>query len=648
MNLAAFPREAFETMWENLPQGKKTLLMTSFEYNPDLFEREILPRLCGEEPLRINPARLNRLLFEKQVKALVVVDRSTNSGLKGAFNYGLLNVGLRNGRFHPKICLMMGGKGTEQKMYISVASANITFSGWSRNTEVIGWTQVNSSHISDLLALLEWIEAQRTNQLGDLESEGDTKAILEELIKFLDNLKTLDSESLSKIPQLFISTPKSKQLLNRILGKETWDSAVYYSPYWHSTVDLLDKFNQQGIKQTKVKFVATISRNNPDKFLFDKEAFDKSIFPYKYCPDSDSSDNWAGRFCHAKILILENSKTLRFAIGSHNATKAALQSQQGQGNIEAILMYDFEIKSEQAKAIRSIWCADPHLIQLTEDNLDLSDSGKDEGVPQLPPIELHLTAKPLNDVWVYKINVIWLANPIDNSKLIIGDCYQNINTLDTSYELTINQSMPIRTFIWKSNTEKYEDVRGTVLLTNCNDPEALGYYPPISVDRLLSELFRGTIGELHLDSDVDDVQTENNIVNDVFEIDEEFIEEIVLDDPYQIYKSWFLQKNTITIAWLEQLLKSLKKAMSLTNLNTRDLMTYLVLCQLLTESSEENGINDVKELVQICDGKLEEILIKDDAFKSQFSQRNDGYLREQAKRYLTWWKDEHSKIWSLL
>ncbi|NQZ88489.1 MAG: hypothetical protein HRT54_13030 [Colwellia sp.] len=658
MNLASFPRDAFETMWHELPPGPKTLLMTSFEFTPDLFEREILPRLCGEDPKRINPTRLNHLLIDQQIKALVVVDRSTNSGLKGAFNYGLLNVGLKGGRFHPKITLMLGGKDDEQQMYISVASANISYAGWSRNTEVLGWSRVDASHIPDLIALINWIEQQRYQQLSDNESEGGTKATLANLTKALDDLKSLNREAIKDSPQLVISTPTTEHLLVRILGNSNWQQMTYYSPYWHSINNLLDVFKKQGVQNTEVKLIATLSRMKPGLFLFEKDAYENNILPYRYSPDVDITDSWSGRFCHAKIIILENIKTVRLVIGSHNATKAALQSDlQGEktlGNIEAVLIYDFEKSSAQAKAIKSLWCNDRHLIPLTKDKLDLNDCGGEEGAPQLPPLEINVTAKPLNDTWEYQVKINWLHKAVDNSQLIIGDHIEVVSATQTSYEFILSQSMPTRTFRWQTSSDKYTDVLGTILLIDCNDPEALGYYPPISVERLISELFKGNIGNYRKgiapenddnEDQYDDLDTDEFSVD----IDDGDLDTVTIDDPYQLYKSWFLQKDIITRTWCEQLLKSLKKAISESGLKSRDLMTYLALCQLLIESKKVGNIKGTRELQLVCNKKIQDLLIKDEAFTAQFESRSsEKFLLGKAQLYLNWWQDEHSKIWSQL
>ena len=130
---SAFMRDAFQSIIDRFePNGERLVLFTTFNFHPGFFESNVL--LCWPA-IRwpIWPAYRRHAINEelKKIRVLVVNDRSTLPEPKGDMRYGCLSVGLRKGRFHPKLMLMAGTlKDSGQPgLWLFIGSGNLTLSG---------------------------------------------------------------------------------------------------------------------------------------------------------------------------------------------------------------------------------------------------------------------------------------------------------------------------------------------------------------------------------------------------------------------------------------------------------------------------------------------------------------------------------------
>ena len=657
MTLSGHPRLALEAIWDALPEDSpKSLISTCFDFNPQLFEHDILPRLCGEAPGSVNTTRLNRSLKKQQVSSLVVADRSTNSGPKGNYRYGLLNVGLRKGRFHPKINLAIGGTDVSPVIYASVGSANLTYAGWSRNTEVVGWFQVQSEHAPELLAFIRWLEEKRADQLSDSESEGNVKALLLDATVKLSIIAQQEVVA-EGCPRLRISLPGNDSLVSSIVGDEQWKRLTFFSPYWFGLDKWGKVFQESGVSD--FRWVATISQVEPGKFVFPSMS-EIGTAPVCYHPETEIKDSWLGRFCHAKILLLENDNDLRLVIGSANATGAALQHRSNTfSNVEAILIYDITNKSALAADILNMWGDEKRFKALSEDELvAINDEEGGESSPPLPPLDLFVTATLCEkDSWHYSVTWKWYNDKdIAEHQVVIGEKKLNlIKDCSGKTSLKLVAEFPYRYFTWCS--DKYADLPGSIVLLGDIEDELLGYYPPVSIKQLLDELYQGKIGA-HENDDTgeEDDDDENDDYDGSWSLDEgEEPEQVDVYDPFMLYRVWHQGRTIIAenVSWQEQLCKSITKDLQQT-LTTKELMQNLMLTQLLFETSNKKVIEQVSALVVLCKERVIDLLVKDPAFiqsilgdvkSSMQNSLAQKKLKEKAKAYMQWWEAQHSDIW---
>src|SRR5262249_23176083 len=128
----------------------EAVLLTTFNFSSGFFESNVLPVIAGAEPVDTKGAAAARPEINaalKNTKVVVVCDRSARPEPKGNFRYGLLPIGLRNGRFHPKIILVAGSTPSgKSELWLAVGSGNLSMSGWALNREVVGVTQVHAAH----------------------------------------------------------------------------------------------------------------------------------------------------------------------------------------------------------------------------------------------------------------------------------------------------------------------------------------------------------------------------------------------------------------------------------------------------------------------------------------------------------------------
>lgn len=481
-------RRSFEEMLDMFEERRPSIvLFTTFTFSPGFFEDNVLPIICGSsvEEIKghaISYTSLNETLRDQEIKVVVFCDRSVASDPKGKIQYGLMPIGLPNGRFHPKIVLMGGclKEGTDG-LYISVSSANLSISGWSLNREVIGWTRVCRNHIPELNNLLDWLNGQALSIYGDQAAEdGKIRECIKELQGMLGQKGTVPELS-DSTPQLIVSMPGikdvQKDMAKRLKGEQTWDQAIVYSPYWQGVSNMAE-----ALGASEIKFVPT---TGPDgKYDFPLSSVKTKEWPENITAEICRCSRWqADRFTHAKVFALSGNGKKRLCIGSANATGPALSSDGDLQNVEAMLAYENT----------TINGGDRYLVTLLEEYIsDGKESNDDPDAPPLPPFEavLLMDWKSPGPSLLFK----YRKNPersISKVKLQAGP-HTGIEISEDCWEdpllFQLHSRRSINTFTvtyWENN--KNQIFRGFVLHINAEDDD-LGYTARPSLDSVLDEL----------------------------------------------------------------------------------------------------------------------------------------------------------------
>jgi hypothetical protein len=374
---ATLMRETLESIRDRfVADEQRMVLFTTFNFVPSFFEANVLPLLAGEaaEDLKNAPQLRYGLNAElKHLRCLVVCDHSTQPPAKGNLRYGLMPVGLPNGRFHPKLMLMAGTlKETGRAgMWLAVGSGNLSLSGWAINREVVGATPVTPQHADELLPLLRWLTAQADRRLGGraADEEGSPRAILDELVAWLDDPQRL-CPAWPGAPTLHVAPPAGggHGLAAAVRGARQWQRATVVSPYW-GQVDALVR--ELGVRECR--FVPSLVAG---RYRFPVTSMD---------PQAEWKRGFASfgddRYTHAKVLVLEDADGRAvLCVGSANFTGAALGLPGGYANVEAVLRYELETAPAQWASLPSV----------DESLLADESAAEEESAPPLPPFEATL------------------------------------------------------------------------------------------------------------------------------------------------------------------------------------------------------------------------------------------------------------------
>ncbi|MCA9583420.1 MAG: hypothetical protein KC416_16585, partial [Myxococcales bacterium] len=111
-------------------------IFTSFTFNTDFFENNALPTALGIEGA--TSAALAAQIHQALSTTPVSVFFDANFAGPAAQNYKYLPcpIALEGGIFHPKNVILAGySEEGDQWIYVSVASANLSMSGWGTNAE---------------------------------------------------------------------------------------------------------------------------------------------------------------------------------------------------------------------------------------------------------------------------------------------------------------------------------------------------------------------------------------------------------------------------------------------------------------------------------------------------------------------------------
>jgi len=379
-NNEQYIRTCFEEMLSCFRDKRpQKALFTTFNFNPSFFENNILPMVCGLSLDEIKTGgatkrTVNELL--SQIQVVVACDRTCFPGKKGPYNYGQFAVGVDNGRFHPKVILLQGvSEDNDSVCCFSIASANLSYSGWASNREAIAWSHMSGQHVDEIIALVKWllVQAKATFSIvpESTKEEGDIRNSLQKMIEFLESFR---HTKIDAAPQLRISIPgdNKSSIFSQVFGDESWSKVSIYSPYWGSTQELFSS-----IKSNSINLVLT------------RDSLGNTNFPWSeinYPNISYFEDSI--RFTHAKTYLLEGRLGIRLCIGSANFSSAALGKPKAMSgeigtpkNVEAVLV--FTENSGNTHAFRA-----KQELKIEPSKTHKGEPDANEGAPPLPPFSI--------------------------------------------------------------------------------------------------------------------------------------------------------------------------------------------------------------------------------------------------------------------
>jgi hypothetical protein len=377
-------RSALGSMLGKFIDGRPDyVLFTSFTFSASFFEDNVLPLLCGTDINDLKGASLTRDMLNRQLaelKVVVTCDHSAHPEPKSNLRYGLMTVALERGRFRPKIILMAGtGTSGRKELWLSVASANLSYSGWGVNREVVGITPVAGQHADELQPLLAWLLRQAESKVGIARTapgqapveEGDTRHVLEHLLAALGTDR-LPADEARELPTLHLALPPQiraaqPSLLSSLLGGEAWREATVISPFWSDVPGLMARAEADTRRDIAFRLVPAMQG---DGYAFPALPEER---PASYARFVDEPD----RYTHAKALLLSGARHKALCIGSANFTTAALQHGSGWlSNIEAMLRYRVGTDYDWSRMLTDL---------ARDDRADSADG--EEGAPPLPPFQ---------------------------------------------------------------------------------------------------------------------------------------------------------------------------------------------------------------------------------------------------------------------
>ena len=435
------------------------VMVTTFNFDPGFFERNVLPLLCGLSIDEIKTKSLDALKRDmfyplKRMQVVVAYDQGVLNGVsEGGLRYQKIPRYVRNGFFHAKLVVLLGkgGDGTAQGA-VMAGSGNMTVSGWADNVEVAGWTLLNQRNTKELKGFYQYLSL--SEEFDDKSRRLNAQNVLGSAINHLDAIMS-GRKIQNNVPELFLQYPGLKQtLFDRLFSDRKSGDIQIFSPYWgEKTVRTFANHGKAICHPTK----------GPSGFSFPVAKEDlkngKSCIEVRAIGGEES-------FRHAKAYFWDGHA----AIGSANCTEQALQTTK---NVEAMLLYkggDFQI---------------PKTVSLKEWN---SEVEAEEGIAPTPLGALLIADFSKRCYRLY-------LDVIDDKRCTQWTLRFGENVLEgsdtTEHEFEFQQNGPVE----KVFRLEWEGCDGPGYLTGMIIPEGgndveLGYRPKRQLSRIFEDIVR--------------------------------------------------------------------------------------------------------------------------------------------------------------
>ena len=358
-------------------------LFTSFNFNPDFFEQNVLPTLFGLDLADKASPRANEQHVHKQLmhcRVAVAYDPAVAEAGAGRFRYSACPVYLGGQRrFHPKMIVLGGtvkdkdAKGREtsvQWLYLAVTSANLTLAGWGRNCEGFAdvWLHARAEKpSSDLEGFLRWLIPRADGPDG----------VFAQAVSFFEGLQQtrtkINPEGIwREQPAMRLYAAPQHASLWSFLGNAYGRPRVVRagSPYWGEASRIA-----AALQDVELHLIAAIKHNDSQKTNLGHDTLAQLNLPLanvkRWCNDKE-------RFFHIKLYGVETTRTNIVGAGSCNFTEAGQfwKDPQGleAGNVEAMLFDTMEMA-------KMAW---PSQERLSPEALAEASAAEDEAPPAWP------------------------------------------------------------------------------------------------------------------------------------------------------------------------------------------------------------------------------------------------------------------------
>lgn len=417
------------------------VLVTTFNFDPGFFERNVLPLFCGltlDDLKEKSVDALTRDMFYplKKMQVVVAYDQSVLNGVSGGgLRYIPLPMHVPKGFFHAKLVVVIGKDERGNTIgAVMVGSGNMTLSGWANNVEVVGWTLLNKGHAQELLGFYQYLNKP------------------EELGAASEMLSQISDEQVR--PDLFIQYPTHPEgsLYGRLFPKNLSEELHIYSPYW----------SEKAIREFSLAKLTCYPAKIHQNFQFPVEKQDLGLNGLKIEVQATKGEE---QFRHAKAYFWGEYA----AIGSANCTFQALHTQ---GNVEAMLRFN---------------CGKFKLPEAVPLDVWNTDSDNEEGIKPAP---LGLLVVADYEKRVYEIDLSVNSNERCSGWVIsIGD--QKLSEDATHRVLHFEPKKPVVKLFraeWNgSDGPGY--MTGMIIPRGGNDVE-LGYRPKRKLTRIFDDMLR--------------------------------------------------------------------------------------------------------------------------------------------------------------
>lgn len=318
----------------------ESVMLTTFNLGAAFLEEHALPAVLGVESKTTAARRAEVHQRLGATPCTVFYDPAVAPRISGRYRYVARPVPVRGRFFHPKLVVLAGRSedGTTW-VYLAVSSANLTLSGWGRNSESFGETWIHTRRQQSWQALddlLSWF--QTCAPLGEKQAGTDAVSQVRTALARMPDRKRFADDgtapwSGSLYANLYASTVHQDGLPAFLqMGRARRASSLWaYSPYWSDVAAHVADF-----KALETVLVPALRMDGTSLGLSQKQAEELNNRTKVQRNPADVGT----RFWHMKAYSISHGVTTYTAVGSCNFTHAGLSG--GNGNVEAMLVFEDE------------------------------------------------------------------------------------------------------------------------------------------------------------------------------------------------------------------------------------------------------------------------------------------------------------------